>query len=318
MNLLLSRIKHQPLQGFQKHPHFPVNTLTLFGTNLGRKEQDNAVIFNDSLVISSSKTLEWLNGRIILEVPVGAVTGSVFVVTSDDTTNSLNIDIAKLPTYETVTINAGTFEMGSSQGAGDEQPVHTVNITEPFEMFKYEVTELLYNVVMQNNPSEYISKYFPVHNLKWIDAVEFCNKLSEIEGLTPAYQISSDDLVSWNVASNGWRLPTEAEWEYACRAGTNDDFGIKTDTLSNIGWYNSNSGFLPHIIGMKRANNWNLYDMHGNVWEWCWDYYDEDYYSISESTVPKGPQLGERHVARGGAYNSGITFLKMLQQKVKL
>ena len=124
----------------------------------------------------------------------------------------------------------------------------------------------------------------PVDSVSWFDAVRFCNALSEREGLTPVYTF--DDSVVWDAAADGYRLPTEAEWEYACRAGTT---GARYGELDEIAWHRGNSGEQPHRVGSKRPNEWGMHDMLGNVWEWCWDIYDAEVY-------------GSYRVLRGGGW----------------
>jgi formylglycine-generating enzyme len=127
----------------------------------------------------------------------------------------------------------------------------------------------------------------PVVDVSWWDAVSFCNALSERAGMTPVYRLSAaDEDVEWDTAADGYRLPTEAEWEHACRAGTP---GPRYGTLDEIAWYRGNSGERIHDVGGKRPNAWGFYDMLGNVWEWCWDVYDAEVY-------------GTYRVLRGGGW----------------
>jgi formylglycine-generating enzyme required for sulfatase activity len=144
----------------------------------------------------------------------------------------------------------------------------------------------------------------PVENVPWFDAVRFCNALSQKEGLPPFYAINGQTVAvpDWN--RPGYRLPTEAEWEYACRAGTTTlfSFGDDYDPLGQYGWYSNNYEGQTHPVGEKERNGFGLYDMHGNVWEWCWDGYDPDYYSKSPSVDPRGPEVATFRVTRGGSW----------------
>jgi formylglycine-generating enzyme required for sulfatase activity len=202
-----------------------------------------------------------------------------------------------------VRIQGGTFTMGSpanEPGRHDwEGPQHQVTISS-FYMGKYEVTQREYQEVMRTNPSSFKGDNLPVEQVSWFDAVEYCNKRSQREGLTPAYTISGTN-VTWNRNANGYRLPTEAEWEYACRAGTTTAYNTGASINNNTGWYADNSGSTTHPVGQKPANAWGLYDMHGNVCEWCWDWIGN--YPNGAQTDPMGASSGSRRVVRGGGWN---------------
>jgi formylglycine-generating enzyme required for sulfatase activity len=187
-----------------------------------------------------------------------------------------------------VYIQPGEFQMGSNDGEDDEKPLHTVKISKGFYMGIYEVTQEQYQKVMGNNPSEFEGSNLPVEMVSWDDAVEFCKKLSQTEGKT-------------------YRLPTEAEWEYACRAGTTTkfSFGDSESQLGDYAWYNQNSGEKAHPVGEKKPNAWGLYDLHGNVWEWCHDWYGGGYYASSPTNDPQGPSSGQGRVIRGGGWSYG-------------
>jgi formylglycine-generating enzyme required for sulfatase activity len=176
-------------------------------------------------------------------------------------------------------ISAGEFQMGFGN-SGDESPVHRVKISRDFEMGKCEVTQAQWQAVMSNNPSSFKGDNLPVENVSWNDAQEFIRKLNQADS---KYQ---------------YRLPTEAEWEYACRAGTTGDYA---GNLDDMAWYSNNSGSKTHAVGQKQANKWGLYDMHGNVWEWCQDWYDSNYYRQSPGADPTGPTAGSIRVYRGGS-----------------
>ena len=177
--------------------------------------------------------------------------------------------------------------MGSPEdekGRSDvESPQHEVVITKPFYMGIYEVTQEQYKQIMGKNPSDHQGPRYPVEGVLWCEAVEFCKKLSQMTGKTA-------------------RLPTEAEWEYACRAGSTTPF----NTGRTIGWHQANVEAPPwgktKTVGKFKPNNWGLYDMHGNVWEWCHDWFSKDYYANSEKADPQGPAHGAFRVVRGGYY----------------
>jgi formylglycine-generating enzyme required for sulfatase activity len=146
-----------------------------------------------------------------------------------------------------------------------------------------------------------------VENVSWLDAVKFCNDLSEKEGLEPFYKIEGQSVrvSSWD--GPGYRLPTEAEWEYACRAGPEGQgrytFGDADEGLGDHAWFDGNSGGVTHPVGQKRPNRFGLFDMHGNVWEWCQDWYDTDYYKHSPTDDPRGRDEASSRVIRGGSWD---------------
>lgn len=144
----------------------------------------------------------------------------------------------------------------------------------PFLLAKFPVTQELYFEVTKESPSTFKGNKLPVETVTWKEAILFCNLLSDKEELTPCYSIDNE-LVAFDVKADGFRLPTEAEWEYACRAATKS---IRYGVLDIIGWYRANSGGTTHAVGLKEPNFWGLYDMLGNVWEWCSDIYDEEVY----------------------------------------
>jgi formylglycine-generating enzyme required for sulfatase activity len=211
-----------------------------------------------------------------------------------------------------VRIGGGTFIMGSplsEAGRDTDEVQHQVTVSS-FYMAQYEVTQQEYEEVMGVNPSNVKGQRLPVESVTWFDAVEYCNRLSQREGLTPAYTINGSGdsrTVTWNRSADGYRLPTEAEWEYACRAGTTTPYssGSSPDTAA---WYSANSGRTSHPVGEKTANPWNLHDIHGNVWEWCWDWYGP--YPSGSQTDPTGASSGSSRVRRGGGWSIAAQFVR--------
>jgi formylglycine-generating enzyme required for sulfatase activity len=203
-----------------------------------------------------------------------------------------------------VFVEGGTFPMGRDDGRSNEQPVHRVTVG-GFHMGMYEVTQKEWTAVMGTNPSDWKGDTLPVENVSWLEAVEFCNKLSVKEGLTPCYRGSGNAITcDWN--ANGYRLPTEAEWEFAARGGTRDFITYDYSGGNNVdavGWYNRNSGGKTHPVGTKAPNSLGLYDMSGNVGEWCWDWRGN--YAGGTQVDPRGPAGGTTRVVRGGAWNYG-------------
>ncbi|MHC6201881.1 formylglycine-generating enzyme family protein [Breznakiellaceae bacterium SP9] len=216
---------------------------------------------------------------------------------------------AQTTSADMVRIQSGTFMRGSPSteaGRYSNGAQHSVTIRKPFYMSKTEVTQKDYQALMGNNPSYFKGDNLPVESVTWYDAVAYCNARSRKEGLTPAYTISGTG-VSWDRSANGCRLPTEAEWEYACRAGTTTSYSSGS-SVDNAGWYWNNSGSETHPVGTKQANAWGLYDMHGNVYEWCWDWYGD--YSSGNQTDPGGAASGSYRVLRGGCWDSNAQFLR--------
>lgn len=215
---------------------------------------------------------------------------------------------------EMVLIPAGTFQMGDMTGAGaplsEEVPVHSVTISRPFLMSRTEVTQGDYNLVMDYGLESVSDPDLPVDQVTWYQAVEYCNRRSKLEGLDPCYS-GSYRHTNCDFLANGYRLPTEAEWEYACRAGTETDFYTGNMTQSDCepidsvldlaGWYCGNTTFRYMPVGLKEPNDYGLYDMHGNVREWCWDHHRDDYYSWCPTIDPRGGiYYAGGHAARGG------------------
>jgi len=226
---------------------------------------------------------------------------------------------------EMIRIPGGTFEMGKQLGAGNDlTPVHKVTLS-AFSMSKYPVTQELYYSITGDNPSYFnsdpasgeVQGKRPVENVTWYDAVEFCNKLSQIEGLQPVYTITNRSPVTGypitgadvkaDFSRNGYRLPTEAQWEYAAKGGNPLAAGWKgykysgSNTIEDVGWCEDNSDDKTHEVGKKAPNGLGLYDMSGNVWEWCWDWYGA--YSSAAQTNPTGAVSGSKRVLRSSSYD---------------
>lgn len=283
------------------------DTLTIYGSYFGDPTISSFIKFDNQNIINSTQCLKWTISQIKVTVPLTSTT-EIAVIVGQDTSNIYPIKINRLPKIECVEISSGIFNMGSMNGLKDELPIHTVQISEAFLMSIFEINQFVYEQVMGTNPSIQKDYSLPVDSINWIDAIHFCNKLSEIDGLNPAYKFFGEN-VEWDTTANGWRLPTEAEWEYACKAGKEGEY-FGDWQIDDLGWYNMNSGLHSHPSGRKMANDWGLFDMNGNLWEWCWDFYSSDYYKISPAINPRGPQSGERRIARGGSWNDGNFFAR--------
>jgi len=207
------------------------------------------------------------------------------------------------PTDRTITVNGvsfkmvyvkgGTFQMGTSGGEFPrESPAHSVTVSD-FYIGETEVTQELWEAVMEYNPSSFSGSRLPVENIDYNDCQEFIEKLNELTG-------------------EAFRLPFEAEWEFASRGGTKSE-GYNysgSNAIGDVAWYNANSGSQSHEVGTKKANELGIFDMSGNVWEWCEDFFDDNYYSVSPEQDPTGPDNGNTWLNRGGSWKSGAKYCR--------
>lgn len=198
---------------------------------------------------------------------------------------------------EMIQIPRGSYRMGSDEKATNEKPIHQVTIDYDFVVGKYEVTQAQWLAVMGSNPSTFLGSNNPVENVSWDDIQDFLRKLNGTLGL------SGRDRV---------RLLTEAEWEYAARADTSSKYacGNSEGCLDSAAWYRSNSGEKTHSVGQKRANPWGLHDMHGNVWEWVEDCWNNGYDNASVSGAANIGGNCSHHILRGGSWNNPAWSLR--------
>jgi len=232
--------------------------------------------------------------------------GKVQPKTLDPRGAHLVVDLGKGVKMEFIRIKAGEFLMGApdsdKQAGNNEKPQHKVKLTQDYYLGKYPVTQEQYYAVMGKNPSAVTSDYFrhheskvidtrhyPVEHVTWDMATAFCGELRQFDKQQRKFS-----------------LPTEAEWEYAQRAGTTTiySFGDDPTDITLYAWYSGNSGGKTHEVGTKKPNAWGLYDMEGNVWHWCADWYAADYYLRSPAVDPQGPDRGTLRVVRGNQYSS--------------
>ena len=271
---------------------------------------------------------------IIAIIIVGVISGLIYVMNKQDEngneTNNLGSTNNAELTNDLILINGGTYLMGSPETEMQretDEVQHEVTVSD-FSIGRYEVTQKEYEEVMGENPSDFEGENLPVENVTWYDAIEYCNKLSEKERLTPVYTIDGEN-VSWDRSANGYRLPTEAEWEYAARAGTTTPFNTENSISDEEANY---YGHYPYGIeenyftqenletepGQYRQttvevdsfapNKWGLYNIHGNVEEWCFDYYGA--YDLENTDNPSGPTTGTLRINRGGGWNDYAKHLR--------
>jgi len=202
----------------------------------------------------------------------------------------LMVDLGNGVTLEMLLVPPGEFTMGSPSSEDNQKPPHRVRITRPFYLGKHEVTQEQWTAITGSNPSTVQGAKYPVESISWMDCQEFLRQLNA--------RVAASE--------RGFRLPTEAEWEYACRAGTTTRYGFGDDVqrLSEYAWYDGSSGLSIQPVGQKKPNLWGLYDMHGNAAEWCADWYSDQYYAQSPTDNPQGAARGKKRITRGGRANT--------------
>lgn len=315
-------------------PNDPVSReqmTTILWRYAGSPAADGAAAYNDEAAIASyaAAAVDWAS--------VNSIVAPLFTDTFSPKSNATRAHVAAAlmnysrqqtgtapvpPTVANerfVLINGGTFQMGSPANEPErssDEIQHNVTVSS-FYMARTEVSQAEYQAVMGNNPSDTKGDNLPVTNITWYDAIQYCNRLSESEGLTPCYTVDRTT-VTWNKSANGYRLPTEAEWEYAARANTvtpfsfgdyvhNSDancynaYGYNNDASGN--WVNGSDAYLRHTVAVDsyNANAYGLYNMHGNAAEWVWDWYGA--YDTGGSVNPTGPEGGNAKIVRGGGWN---------------
>jgi len=321
-----------------------INSVTLNKTELflivGEEESLHATVEpyfadNDTKWISSKTSVATVTNGLVKAMWPGKATitvtaGDGFTKSWEVTANLKAFNIEN-ETVDMAWVDGGSFQMGKNLGTvgSDTTPVHTVTLT-GFYMGKYEVTQSEWEEVMGSLPSSTSNTFvkgpgYPVYFVSWFDALVFCNRLSVMEGLSPAYSISgSTNPDDWGAVptnttwgqwinavmvsgSNGYRLPTEAQWEYAAKGGNNPgNYSFAgSDDYKEVGWYNENAGSKTHEIGLKLPNGLGFYDMSGNVAEWCWDRYGiHSSAAVTDPTEPASVTAGNTRIIRGGGYNS--------------
>jgi len=296
----------------------PGQTLKLVGKNFGATQGNSYVEFNGTKVTQYGT---WSDIQISVTVPSGATSGDVIAYINGVPTNGKYFTIqSAFKLLDMVLVPNGTFQMGNpnSTNIEDNYPVHTVIISHDFYMSKTEITQKQWGTILTgSNPSkdEYLGDNKPVEQVEFWRTCKFCNELSKQEGFKLCYVIdeANGSVTSCDWTANGYRLPTEAEWEYACRANHIGDYSDQE--ILDMAWTAGNSGDSIHDVGLKLPNAFGLYDMIGNVAEWCWDLYE--YYSADTQTDPHGPLQsdGELRNGRGGSFISGNTICNITKRE---
>jgi len=287
----------------------------IIGKNFGASQGTSYVEFNGTRAITYTG---WTSTKITVVVPEGATTGKVVAYINGKGTNGVDFTVQQSNQVASMTtVPAGNFMMGTDDVTElDNRPKHKVTFSQPFLMSKTEITQKAWKTVMDNsNPSHPndLGDDKPVQQVTFIRAVDFCNRLSKMELRTPCYTINGEDVyIDWG--ADGYRLPTEAEWEYAARAGNTTEF--TTDEILAMAWCSNNAGNHIQSVSQKTPNKFGLFDMLGNVQEMCWDFYDAEYYKQGDVTDPRGPNpLTNERVIRGGSFINGTEACGSLIRK---
>jgi formylglycine-generating enzyme required for sulfatase activity len=304
--------------------------ITINGSGFGSVQWWSFVNFGNT---RADNYTSWSDTQINVKVPNGLNSGDVILLVNVGEYFSNQADfkiIESASSISVVLISSGNFQMGNTgnySGFSSEKPIHTVILTKSFYMSKYEITQSQWKAVAGTDPSYFKGDNLPVENVCWYEAIDFCNKLSEKENLEKCYIINMNGAtylcdnrvtVTCDWSKKGWRLPTEAEWEYACKAGSTSDFfngqlskpncTPLDNNLNTVGWYCYNSSNKTHPVGAKEANDFGLFDIYGNVWEWCWDWYST--YSSDLVNDPTGPSIGTYGIMRGGSWTDYACYCR--------
>jgi formylglycine-generating enzyme required for sulfatase activity len=332
----------------------PEDTAILFACRAGQKSEERDSLKHSIFMHAVIETLRTSTGPVRWATLVDQVQDRVFALNPNqwptcagtvegfpigskvaspnpETTLALQFVTTRVGQIKMKLIPAGTFLMGSpdddKDAGSDEKPQHRVRITRAFYLGVYEVTQGEYKAVMDANPSYFSANgggkrrvagqstdRHPVEHVSWWDAIVFCNTLSAMEGRAAFYEIGKQSVTVPDWSARGYRLPTEAEWEYACWGNlpkvTRFSFGDDTARLGEFAWHLDNSDQKTHRVGEKRSNGFDLFDMHGNVAEWCWDGYSMGYYKASPVADPRGFDEAENRVYRGGGWYNGANVLR--------
>jgi len=288
------------------------DTIIIEGSGFGVKSQSSVLVFisdSDSLLISSNEAILWSPNLIKFKLDFKANYSEIWVNLENKVVAKMETTILPYPEIETVDISSGTFTQGNESGFLDERNVRQVEISRDFKVAKTELTQSTWNLIRTYNNSLIKNDNLPITNISWNEAILFCNSISKLYGLDTCYSYEGEN-VYFDYDANGWRLPTESEWEYIAFLANIDEVSI-----DNYAWYNDNSGYNAQLVSTKIKDQIGLSDLYGNAWEWCWDNYAVDY-NLNEVIDPVGPNSGQRRVKRGGAFNLGKIYCRKSNRSI--
>lgn len=289
-----------------KTNYFLADTIQIEGSGFGTVNNSSFYWFvneTDTMWFASRLAKTWSPNFIEIVIDEVFDVKQIWIGRLNHKVATADVKIYPFPEIPTITIPAGTYPQGDENGFADERVIRNVTISRDFAISTTELTQRNWNLIMNYNNSLIKNPNMPISNISWREAITFCNTLSKLNGLDTCYDISGQD-VTFNYNAKGWRLPTEAEWEYVAYLAN-----IEQTQLNQFAWFNENSGFNSQIVGTKSKDALGLYDLYGNVWEWCWDFYSGEY-SPEDITDPTGALTGSRRVKRGGSSNTGKIYLR--------
>lgn len=312
--LIKEKIVETKIDNLSSSEYYLGDTITINGSGFGSSASDVVLTFiseSDTLFIlpKDNNVIEWTPVRVKYLNNFDISLKELRIGYANQLYDSIPIVNYTYPKIETSEISSGTYTQGSVDGFADERNVRIVSITKDLLVMKYEVSQRLWSFVYNYNNSPKLNQYFPISNVSWREAILFCNSMSKMYGLDTCYNQEGNEF-TFDYMANGWRLPTEAEWEYI--AGLSN---VDSTQVGQFAWYNMNSGYNVNFIGKKRVDFAGLYDLFGNVWEWCWDDYTMQY-QLDNLVDPINPKTNLRKVRRGGSNQDGLIYLRKSNRSI--